>query len=41
MTSPFDASAFLSRRDVLGAAAGMTALATAPTSRPALVARWL
>ena len=34
MTSPFDPSAFLSRRDVLGAAAGMAALAAA-TNQPA------
>ena len=37
MTSPFDPSAFLSRRDVLGAAAGMAALAAA-TNQPASAA---
>ncbi|MFM8497704.1 MAG: sugar phosphate isomerase/epimerase family protein [Planctomycetia bacterium] len=37
MTSPFDPSAFLSRRDVLGAAAGMSMLAVA-TDQPASAA---
>lgn len=37
MTSPFDPSVFLSRRDVLGAAAGMAALAAA-TNQPATAA---